>query len=202
MSHTYSTDSAERRYVPFFVAAAAIGSALLVDNVLDKYHVSLPRWASPLDTMAFYGLFYTLFDKYLWKWSVLRKLRITKVPDLAGTWRGYVEPARTTAVSPGLAVKTDITIEVQQTWRSLFVVGRTQLSKSHSLSGSVIINDESSISYEYLNEPSAHALYTMHAHRGTARLSIDKTQRTMEGEYYSGRDRQNIGTIHLTKSAS
>jgi len=202
MAHTYSTDSTERRYAPFFIAAAAIGAALLVYRLLEKYHVNLPGWASPLDTMAFSGLFYTLFDRYVWKWLARHRIRITKIPDLSGTWKGYVRPAGTSGASAGLAIKTEITINFQQTWTDMLVVGRTQLSKSHSLSASVITNDECSISYEYLNEPFADALYTMHAHRGTAMLSIDKTQTKLDGEYYSGRDRQNIGTIHLTRSAT
>jgi hypothetical protein len=201
MAHNYSTDSTERRYIPFFLAAAAIGTALLTYHLLDRYHATPPGWASPLDTMAFYGLFYTFFDKYMWKWSVLHKVRISKIPDLSGTWKGYVEPATTRGVSAGLAIRTEITIAVQQTWTSLFIVGRTQLSRSHSLSGSLITTDECSLSYEYLNEPSTNALYTMHAHRGTARLSIERTHTILSGEYYSGRDRQNIGSIHLTRSA-
>ncbi len=39
----------------------------------------------------------------------------------------------------------------------------------------------------------------MDAHRGTTVLTIDQTCRKLEGEYYSGRDRQNIGTIHLKR---
>jgi hypothetical protein len=38
----------------------------------------------------------------------------------------------------------------------------------------------------------------MHAHPGMTRLEmVDATH--LEGEYYTGRDRQNYGTLHLTK---
>jgi len=200
MAHTYSTDSAERRFIPLFIAAAAVGAAFLAFHVVDTYQIRLPWWASPpIDTMAFYGLFYWIFDHYIWKWPLIHRLRITQIPDLSGTWRGHVQPTETNSVSAGLGSEVEITLTIQQTWAHLLITGRTNLSKSHSLSGSLIVRDECSISYEYLNEPSAPAPATMHAHRGTAMLLIDKTRTKLEGEYYSGRDRQNIGTIRLTQ---
>lgn len=200
MAHTYSTDSNERQYIPFYLAAAAIGAAFLISHVFTKYQMTLPWWASPpIDTMALYGFFFWLFDRYIWKWRVMRQLRVTRIPDLSGTWRGYVHPSQTNGVSAGLAANTEITISITQSWTQLLILGHTRLSKSHSLSGSLIVTDECSLSYEYLNEPLAPAPETMHAHRGTARLSINNTCTALDGEYYSGRDRQNIGTIHLTR---
>jgi hypothetical protein len=203
MVHTYSTDSSERRYIPFLIAAAAIGAAFLTFSVITKYHISLPWWASPpIDTMAFYGLFYGLFDRYVWRWHWVRGLRITKIPDLSGSWHGYVNPAEANGVSSGLVAKVEIEVSIQQTWSTLFIIGRTSSSRSHSLSGSFVTSHECTLSYEYLNEPSAQALSTMHAHRGMARLSLDGTYQILEGEYYSGRDRQNIGTIRLIRTTS
>jgi hypothetical protein len=152
--------------------------------------------------MAFYGLFYGFFDRYLWKLPVMHRLRITKIPDLSGTWHGRVHPVETGGVSAGLRTDTDITIFIRQTWTTLLIVGRTTLSKSHSLSGSLITSDEYTLSYEYINEPSASARSTMHTHRGVARLTINDTSTILEGEYYSGRDRQNIGTMRLTRTQS
>jgi len=201
-AHTYSTDSTERRYIPFFIAAAAIGATFLTFHFSGKYHFTLPWWASPpIDTMAFYGAFYGFFDRYIWKLPVMHRLRITKIPDLSGTWRGRVYPVETGGASAGLGADTDITVSIRQTWTTMLVVGRTTLSESHSLSGSLITSDEYTLSYEYTNEPSASAPDTMHAHRGVARLTVNDTGTAiLEGEYYPGRDRQNIGTIRLTRS--
>src|SRR6266702_2974297 len=103
MLHTYSTDSTERRYIPFFIAAAGIGASFLVFHLLDRYGIEPPWWASPpVDTMALYGLFYWVFDRFVWKWRLLRWLGITKVPDLSGKWYGQVQPAPTQGVSAGL----------------------------------------------------------------------------------------------------
>jgi hypothetical protein len=203
MAHTYSTDSPERRYIPFFIAAAAIAAAFFTFSLMKKYHVAPPWWASPpIDTMAFYGLFYALFDRYLWKWPWVYKLRVTKIPDLSGIWRGHVNPTPVDGVSAGLVAKIEIEVSIQQTWSTLFIVSRTPSSRSHSLSGSFVTSHECTLSYEYLNEPSAQAVDTMHAHRGMARLSVDGTYTTLEGEYYSGRDRQSLGTIQLSRIVS
>lgn len=201
MAHAYSTDSSERQYIPFFIAAAAIGTAFFAIHVFDTYQILLPWWASPpIDTMAFYGFFYWLFDRFIWKWNWIHRLQITRIPDLSGVWHGQVNPAETDA-STGLETKTAITITIQQTWTSLLVAGQTKLSKSRSISGSLVTADECSASYEYVNEPAPSAPSTMHMHRGTAILYIDKTGTKLNGEYYSGRDRQNFGTIQLTRAA-
>jgi predicted pore-forming effector associated with SMODS systems len=62
--------------------------------------------------------------------------------------------------------------------------------------------DEQSVSYQYTNEPVVSARSTMHTHRGTATLVLKNGGLILEGEYYSGRDRQNIGTIRLEKETA
>jgi hypothetical protein len=200
MAHTYATDSAERKYIPLCIAAAAIGGAFLTFHYLKKHHIDMPWWFGPPDTMALYGLFYLMFDRFVWKFPPLRWLAITKVPDLSGKWHGKVEPAPTPGVSAGLAAPKDITLTIRQTWTELLVSAQTEQSKSRSLSGAIVVADEMSLSYEFTNEPAAPAPPTMHAHRGVARLILNATQTVLEGEYYSGRDRQNIGAIRVTRS--
>ena len=201
MGHAYSTDSSERQYIPFFIAAAAIGAAFFTFHVLDTYQISLPWWASPpIDTMAFYGLFYWLFDRFIWKWGLIHRLQVTRIPNLSGTWQGHVSPTQTDA-STGLETRTAITISIQQTWTGLLVAGQTKQSKSRSITGSLVTTEECSMSYEYVNDPLASAPSTMHAHRGTTVLYVDETGMKLTGEYYSGRDRQNFGTIQLTRAA-
>jgi SMODS-associating 2TM, beta-strand rich effector domain len=117
MAHPYSTDAPERQYIPFFVAAAAIGAAFLASHVFDTYQIRLPWWVSPpIDTMAFYGLFYWLFDRFVWKWGWIHRLQITRIPDLSGVWQGQVNPTET-GVSTGFDTKTAIIISIQQTGR-------------------------------------------------------------------------------------
>lgn len=198
--HSYSINSTEHRHTPFFIAVTAILTTFLVFHFLDVYKITPPWWATtPIDTMTFFGLFYWLFDQYMWKWPLLRQLHIIKTPNLNGEWFGYVYPTLANGVSAGLQIKTEMKITIKQTWTKLLIIGNTGQSKFHSLSASLRINNENRISYEYFNEPFANAASTMHGHNGTARLAINELTTKLEGEYYSGRDRQNFGSIILNK---
>ncbi len=200
MTHTYSTDSAERRYIPFFIALVAISATFTVFHFIDRYQIAVPWWATPpIDTMAFYGLFYEVFDRWIWKLGILHKLHIVRVPDLSGTWIGPAQPTDTRGLSVGLGAQAKLKVEIKQTWRTMLILGNANLSKSHSLSATMITHGECTLSYEYLNEPRPAAPATMHAHRGLARLVVNERERTLTGDYYSGRDRQNIGAIDLRR---
>lgn len=203
MGHPYSTDSPERKYIPFLIAAAAIGASFLSFQVVETFRIKLPWWASPpVDTMAFYGLFWWLFDRFIWKWGLLRLLHITRVPDLSGQWQGHVHPAPAQGISADLVEDTAITLTVQQTWTKLLVRASTETSRSVSVTGSILTADEGSLSYEYQNEPFAPAPGTMHVHRGVVRLRLLPGGTVLEGEYFSGRDRQTFGTLRVRRLMS
>ena len=202
MAHAYSTDSPERRRIPFFIAAAAIGAPFLLISIMKRYVVEVPWWASPpVDTMTFYGFFYWLFDRFLWKWSLLHRFGIVRVPNLSGTWQGRATPTETQGVSAGHGIPTDITLTIGQTWTTILVAAQAKLSRSRSILASLTVDDECALGYEYVSDPTAAAPPTMHAHRGLARLVLDATTDSLEGEYYSGRDRQNVGSIRVTRVA-
>jgi len=49
MAHAYSTDSPERRRIPFFIAATAIGATFLLISIMKRYVAEVrggrvPRW--------------------------------------------------------------------------------------------------------------------------------------------------------------
>lgn len=69
--------------------------------------------------------------------------------------------------------------------------------------GAIIVEEagDAVLNYEYANEPRAHAIDGMHAHRGTARLRLNCESQVLEGEYYTGRDRKSHGTLRLERLA-
>lgn len=197
MLHNYSTDSAERRIIPFFIATAAIVAAYATPHFLSWLGVTAPWWLSPLDTMGYYGLFYSLFNNRLWKTSFCRRLGITRIPDLSGRWQGCALSSHDGVDQVGTGKELELTIT--QTWRDILILSDTDTSSSHSVSASLLVAGVCSLSYEYINEPNACAAETMHGHRGTARLLIKQEGNRLDGDYYSGRDRMNIGRIELKK---
>jgi hypothetical protein len=57
--------------------------------------------------------------------------------------------------------------------------------------------------YEYSNVPKVmEANPTMFRHEGTQWLSLSENsdESTLVGDYYTGRDRQTYGTVHLVRS--
>ena len=192
--HPYSTDSKERKIVPLCLAIVSILLAWLFNSLLGGLKIDLPWWIGPPGVFGLYVLFYDLFDKFLWK--IFRKINVIKVPDLNGTWKGYV-----TSSFNEHAAKHEANMKISQQWSEISIALDTGNSRSHSLSAAIITKGPSSpvLTYEYLNEPKANAKATMHTHRGTARLTIDVSSNSLEGEYYTGRDRTNFGTLKFQR---
>lgn len=194
MSHPYSTDSSERRTIPLYLAGAAIASALGLGWIFRYLNWYPPDWIDAPSTFALYGLYYQLFRIWLWRWPVLRRFGIIKVPNLSGKWNGYV--VTTYDEHHG---KHEIAVTIQQTWTDLHIVLKSAYSESVSLIGGILTSDRTTLSYEYSNEPSSSATDTMHAHRGSARLILSDDGMSLSGDYYTGRDRTNYGSLSLTR---
>lgn len=193
--HPYATDSHERRNVIFGLAVISVALTYALHQGIARIGVQVPWWVEAPSVIGLFGILYKTFDRYLWRLKVLRCLRIVKVPDLAGEWdvQGITsfngEPFRADG-------------RINQTWTQISVVLDLEFSLSRSLSASLIIDqpEGATLSYEYRNDPKPHALPTMHSHRGTAVLRM-RSANELEGEYYSGRDRQNYGSLTFRRKS-
>src|SRR5258705_3332131 len=193
--HGYSTDSDERRVVPLLLAFFAISLAWLSSKLLVVIHLSMPWWVDAPSLMAFYGVLYTLFDSYLWRNSLVSKLGLVRVPNLAGRWRGYLISS-----FDGHVKRHDLIINIFQSWTqiSLFLATETSISRSCS---AVIQGDDPdglSLTYQYQNQPLAKAIRTIDIHYGTAMLQMSDDN-SLTGDYYAGRDRRTFGRICCRK---
>jgi len=195
--HPYATDSKERERVPLLLAGLAIASAFGFDWAIRALHWTVPFWIDAPSTLAFYGAYYQLFRHVLWKMRFWRQVGLVRVPSLEGHWKGHVVTSYDQQQG-----KHEIEIDIIQDWTHMLVRLKSAYSQSHSLIGSIITSDQSVISYEYLNEPLTAAVQTMHIHRGTARLILSSQGDSLDGDYYSGRDRTNYGAIHLMRDRS
>jgi SMODS-associating 2TM, beta-strand rich effector domain len=189
--HLYSTDSNERRVVPFFLAAVAIALAWMLSRSLAAIQLSLPWWMDAPSSMGFYGALYALFDRRLWRSRFLRKLGLVRVPNLAGRWRGYLTSSFDEHVQ-----HLDVQVQIFQTWTQISIVLSTATSQSRSCVAVIQAVDPDSIAliYQYENQPQASAPKTMHMHYGTAMLRISNGS-LLTGDYYAGRDRGTFGRI-------
>lgn len=197
--HPYATDSNETKSVPLYIAALSIIAAYMLPVGLKAAHIEVPWWVDAPSVVGFYALFFTGFDRWLWRTALVRKAGLVKLPDLNGTWIGYVASS-----FDEHSYKHDAQLYISQTWTRISITLKTDRSQSHSLIGGIITQNATAniLGYEYANEPRANAISTMHAHRGTSRLVLSRVDDVcvLEGDYYTGRDRQNYGIIHFEKS--
>jgi len=195
--HSYATDSSERKSVPLYIGCTSVLVAWALNRVLGAIQFALPWWIDAPSVIGFYGLVYAIFNKYLWRWRILRTIGVVKIPDLNGTWEGYVASS-----FDQHATKYDATITIFQNWTQISIILETSNSKSSSLIAAIVTEDPNSmvLSYEYLNEPKPNSKHTMHIHRGTARLTLQSDGKMLEGEYYTGRDRQNFGILRFKRT--
>jgi hypothetical protein len=196
--HPYAVDSGERRLIPFFIAVAGILAAWLFYEILRTLAIVIPWWFDAPAVMGFYGLFYTAFDRWLWRTPFMHNTHMVNIPDLNGKWTGYL-----TSSHDEHQIRHGINVTVYQTWSRIQIVLQSERSRSHSMMASIRTENPigPELSYEYFNEPHVDAKMTMHIHRGTNRLALraDNGKTTLEGEYYTGRDRQNFGTMYLER---
>jgi len=193
--HAYTTDSTERKFVHLYITGASVLAAWVLNRVLGAMQFALPWWIDAPSVIGFYGLLYAIFDKYLWRWRIFRTIGVVKVPDLNGTWNGYVASS-----FDKHATKYDAILRIVQNCTRISVILETDYSKSSSLIAAIVTEDPGTVlSYEYLNEPIPNAKHTMHTHRGTARLTMQSNGKALEGEYYTGRDRQNFGILRFER---
>jgi hypothetical protein len=188
--YSYATNSTERKIIPLCLACISILAAWGFNRGFESTQLTLPWWIDVPSFVFFYGIIYFLFEKFVWRFRLLHKIKVVKVPDLNGDWKGYISSSFDTH-----AKKFNATLKIHQSWTHISIILRAENSRSHSLMAS--INIDSSLGtilvYEYINDPRPDAANTMHIHRGTVRFFLETDGKVLNGEYYSGRDRQTFG---------
>ena len=65
----------ERRDVPLWLAAAAVGLSVAISGVLGSRKITVPGWLDVTSVPLLYGALYTFFDKFAWRWRIFRTIR-------------------------------------------------------------------------------------------------------------------------------
>ncbi len=177
------------------LALLAIALAWVTSKSLAPAHLPVPWWVDAPSSMAFYGALYALFDRYLWRSSLVHKLGLVRIPNLTGSWRGYFITS-----FDGHAQRHDLIIHIFQSWTQITVYLTTATSMSRSCAAVIQVDDPegASLIYQYQNQPLANAMKSMHMHYGTAMLRVSNGG-CLTGDYYAGRDRQTFGWICCKK---
>jgi hypothetical protein len=200
--YPYAIDSKERDYLAFAFAAFAIMAGYISNALLSLLHVDslLPLWLLSVPSpLGFYWIFFKLFDRFLWRCRVWKKLGLIRTPDLNGHYEGSFKSSYDNFVADRFCK-----LEIEQTWTRISVRATFDRSSSTNLvSGMSVVGPVSRLSYQYQNEPSVHASSSMHPHVGTIWLDIqeqDQDTTVLKGEYYTGRGRGTTGLLEVRKA--
>ncbi len=189
--HPYSLDTNERKNILLGLAIFSILFAWILNKVLVYFQINLPWYLDSPSVMGFYALLFGLFDRVCWNFKILQKIKLIKTPNLSGVWEGNLSSSFN-----NYSKNIKATLKIFQTWTSIKILLFTQDSSSYSESASILTNNPEGIllTYQYINNPKVNTTNSMHIHRGTTRLLFNKTDE-LQGDYYSGRDRKNCGTL-------
>lgn len=192
--HPYSIDTEERKYILLLLAVSSVFLTWGFYKLLAYYQISLPWWVETPSVLFFYGFLFFVFNKWLWKY--LTKTGLVKTPNLNGQWEGHLKSSFNDHAS-----EIKATLMIFQDWTKVKIILTTDQSISYSESASFIVEapEGKYLNHQYINEPKSNAKKTMSIHRGTVRLLFDEKNNTLVGEYYSGRDRQNFGSLNFKK---
>ena len=194
--HTYDVDSDERKVaivalvLPSLGVAAAVHAATLLLDLGWLWLVDLP---TPLGA---FGLLYFWLEQWGLRSTWVRRALRIKTPMLAGDWTGTLWSSHDNE-------SRDFSLHIDQTWTRILVRGRGAHSASVSKTASILTAEalHPILVYTFLNTPRADAVETMHMHHGTATHYLDEQANTLNGDYYTGRDRHTHGTMELVRSA-
>lgn len=202
--HPYGTDSSERIRFLAIIIPLSIWAAQLARWLLGLAHWQWPDVAQflfdPTSAVTFYALLYLTFNRWIWRWTLFRRIGLVSIPDLNGSWRGEM-----CSSFHNFEQQIAFQASIGQSWSKMVVRFSTGQSASHSETASFILNAGTgpTLSYTYLNRPRASEDPNLEMHQGTAVLimrSLGPSAR-MEGEYYSSRGRANHGDIWMERVA-
>lgn len=195
--HPYATDSKEREQLPVWFAVLAIALSYGLHVVVDHFHPNLPWYVDLWDPIVFYGVIYRIFAQYGWRWGIWRWLGLVRIPDLNGRYVGSMRSSYDDHQVP-----RPCEFDIHQTWTTIAIRGKFERSWSFNMVTGISVRDAvlPRLTYEYYNVPADAAPRSMHAHDGTMWFDIHSDGMvTLDGNYYTGRDRNTTGTVEVTR---
>jgi len=200
--HQYATDSEEKKLVLLILALLSIFATWLLYELITLIStvtdLSAPWWLEIPSVLTFYGLSYEIFDKWLWKKQIVRKLGLVRIPNLNGVWKGYLMSSH-----DQFKEKTEASIKILQSWTEIEIAQETKASKGRSFVATIHTKDRDSqrLFFMYQNTPEVDADPSMHQHIGSAQLILNSDKKILSGDYYNcGRDRLTWGKLHFERS--
>ena len=183
-----------KRFIVCIVVTFIIGCTLsfFFRKILSPEVVGL--WRILTEGISFTTIIATFFVSVAWKWPIFKGWLIP-IPNLNGKWAGLFRYEW-----EGKKRKRQFSATIRQTFFSIIIEVDTKESSSRSFCGTFDIDNEKHIKdliYSYESVPNTTLRGRSPIHYGTARLSINKDNTLMKGEYWTSR--QTKGEMSLNK---
>lgn len=198
--HEYSTSYHNRKNVYYFIAVISsligIGIALLIKLSLNTFELAIIAPSG----LAVFGLTFLVFDRFIWKWSIMYNLGLIRIPNLNGKWTATMNSA--TTENPDISAE----INIHQTYSRIKI--RLETQKSHSLStmASIEMADPEyfKLRYEYLAEFQKDISSEIIRHYGVTDIALkshnEKFDNKQNAKYYTEQIRNSNGIMKMTRS--
>ena len=188
-----------KKFTLFILVLVGISTLIMygISAYFEKQGIKIPWWIETPSIPSIYALLFLAFDKIFWKLSFFKKWGIIVADDLNGEWKGIVKSSH-----DNFQNETPVELEITQSATKIKICGVFNQSKSvsiHENFGRSEVDNQTALFYFFRNEPRYDAVETMAIHEGAVKLLHNPQKKTLSGYYFSGRDRNNHGTIEVTK---
>lgn len=157
-----------RQFTVFILILVGISVVLAytIFSILQRNGVEVPFYIEAPSIPGIYAGLFLLFDKYLWKASllhpILKKLRIIIADDLNGNFKGTIKSSYDDFKSE---IKAELTIKQTATQIKIRgVFGESKSISVHENFSCSDIDDKVALFYFFRNEPGYNAVDTMSMH--------------------------------------
>lgn len=197
--HEYSID-VDQKDIVFYIAALSVTlasfSTALIGYLSENF--SFVSFMGPLTAISIFGLIYTLFDKKIWRWKLLKRIGLVKVPDLEGEWEGIFNSSFH-EFNESLPAQ----FKIEQTWTKICIMGKFNDSKSSSYTAAIKVNAGGGVKvlYSYQNEKNTEkADEPFSDHKGYGALLLNREENKIEGSYFNNpSNNRNHGILKLQR---
>lgn len=181
----YSINKNIRETVNFFMAIASVSAIIAIQKWFTLFDIQV---AVP-SSFALYGLFSFVFDKYLWKISLIR--RIHGIPNLNGVWEGAIAKSK-----DDLFLDYKVKVEILQTWTKIQieVIGEHTVSKLTSISMDIDHDTRKRIKYIYEVLPEKEGNGQNLRGEGCQNLTLE-SENKLKGAYFSSKLRKGFMSV-------
>lgn len=192
-SHSYA-HAKQSKAIPALVCVSIIVTYLFTLAQKKYFPDWVPWWLDTPAVLGFYGILFTLFEKYAWSWPGIRSLH--GLPNYSGEYKMTLKTSY-----DNFATERQGTLKISQDWSSVVVRVEMDTSTSGSCGGYLteVPGEGFRLVYLYHNTPRGQASNTMNQHDGTASLLFAKDGKKATGIYYTGRGRANHGEINIER---